>query len=459
MENEKEPPKAIACSFKYILRESGGVDAESQGEAEAVLTEEDISLAPRHGEALLISLRDIEKISPGDYRLELLLSSGEALILYHLGYLFDDFRRELTRLRHEMLSKDLLMQECLRKAGQEAECALSTESGAIVFEGKAEPRLYETGLVIFPSEADPFRLPYSSIDSIEEKDYTLTLNTDSGETLVLSRMGRGFEPFREALSQVMNELILKVQSSLQEMLPGAGPAVIRKAARLMKEGKAARRGDLEALSPELWTNLEQRLEAVGIRHEYEFLSALSRREMCCIGMKRGLLGDLTGEYIWFLIPIYSLDAAKPGNVMAMEAASAAGGGRATYFFRLTGREDYAKFSDSETLDHTVEAMITQVNRCMLAINFRREPIYLPEEKLEEARYQKYRLAIRKIPALQELRRLFIGRVFHRSPEQWEQDVLELLEFNVSAATDDLKWSRGEQHLEDEFEETVADLAP
>ncbi len=116
--------------MKFLLRESGGVIAELQGEAEAVLTEESLSVAPRHGESLFISLREIESISSGDYRLELLLCSGESLVLYHLGYVYDDFCRELTRLRHEMVSRDLLMHEHLRKAGQEAQCALYSERGS-----------------------------------------------------------------------------------------------------------------------------------------------------------------------------------------------------------------------------------------------------------------------------------------------------------------------------------------
>ena len=81
---------------------------------------------------------------------------------------------------------------------------------------------------------------------------------------------------------------------------------------------------------------------------------------------------------------------------------------------------------------------------MLAINFRREPIYLPDERLKEPQYQKYQFAIQKIPALQELRQLFIGRVIHGTPEQWKNDVMDILKFNVSATDDNLKWKKGEE---------------
>ncbi|MTI95730.1 MAG: hypothetical protein FH749_09655 [Firmicutes bacterium] len=79
---------------------------------------------------------------------------------------------------------------------------------------------------------------------------------------------------------------------------------------------------------------------------------------------------------------------------------------------------------------------------MLTVNFRREPIYLSHQKLTEERYKKYQLAVRKIPELASLRDRFIGRVFHRNPEQWQQDVLALLRFNINAGSDDEQWLKG-----------------
>ena len=44
----------------------------------------------------------------------------------------------------------------------------------------------------------------------------------------------------------------------------------------------------------------------------------------------------------------------------------------------------------------------------------------------EPRYAKYQFAVKKIPELRELRGLFMGRVVHSSPEQWQQDTRALL---------------------------------
>jgi hypothetical protein len=63
---------------------------------------------------------------------------------------------------------------------------------------------------------------------------------------------------------------------------------------------------------------------------------------------------------------------------------------------------------------------------MMAINFRREPIYLKDEDLEKPEYLKYKTAVGRIPELKLIRQLFAGRVVHSSPEEWKNNVDELV---------------------------------
>lgn len=441
MDKDDKEEIIFECSASYSLSDEAE-HITASGDALARLEEESISILPKFGEPLFFSLRDILEISEGDYRIHLTLTSKEKLTIFNLGYKYEDFLRVLSKLRNEILLKDMLMYETLRKSGVEAEFVYFDSGGNEKQRGKCEPRLYETALVVIPEKGELVRIPYSDISEIQDLDFTLSITTDFEEKFVFSQMGRQFDPFAKTLSDLMNELSLKVQSSLKELLPKADPSVIRRASRFMKEGKAAKRSDIESVSPELWEELEKKLEVAGIKEEYDFLTALVQKERMCIGLKRGLLGDLTGEYIWFLIPIYSINPKEPGNAVAMEAISGEGGGKATYFFRIVSRKDYPNFKNIDDLHREVDNFIKRINRCMLAINFRREPIYLPDERLEEPQYQKYQFAIQKIPALQELRRLFIGRVIHSSPEQWKQDVLDLLKFNVGTLDDDTKWKKG-----------------
>lgn len=156
------------------------------------------------------------------------------------------------------------------------------------------------------------------------------------------------------------------------------------------------------------------------------------------------MGDLTGEYMWFLMPIYDIGEKEIGNAIAMEATEATGeesSGKATYFFRIVSRKDYPNCRNLEELDKETDNFVKKINRCMLDINFRREPIYLSDERLEEPNYFKYNIAVQRIPSLRLLRNLYIGRVIHTSPEQWKSDVTDLLKFNLMTQDDFAKWKK------------------
>jgi hypothetical protein len=220
----------------------------------------------------------------------------------------------------------------------------------------------------------------------------------------------------------------------------------------MREGKAAKKSELDAISPQIWIQLEKRIEIAGIKPNYDYLKSLSQPDEIAIGIKRGLLGDLTGEYLWLLFPIYSLNHTDPGNAIAMEAVDIntaepeeeldqESSGKATYFFRLVSRKEYPEFKDINQLHLLTDSFINQINRCMREINFRREPIYFSEDRLSAPQNLKYYFAVQKLPGLRNLRDLFIGRVIHSTPEQWQQDIKDLLQFNISTSDDSIKWKK------------------
>lgn len=155
-------------------------------------------------------------------------------------------------------------------------------------------------------------------------------------------------------------------------------------------------------------------------------------------MKEDLLGELTGEYIWFLVPIYNANPELPGNAIVMETISG-DSSKATYFFKIISRANYLNHDKSQKIDEQINAIIQKINKSMLMVNFRREPIYLSDDKLKEPQYMKYKFSIERLPELRDLRNMFIGRVIHSSKEQWERDVVDLLNFNVKCIDDTKKW--------------------
>jgi hypothetical protein len=443
--DENEGTKiALECSLRFVLKDPRGAPLQS-GEAAARLDEGGLSLLPADGEALYVSYRDILFASSADYAIRLGLAPNESMELERLGYRFEDFLRILHRFRNETLIADLLMQEPLLKPDVPARFRRLDAAGTEIGQGSGKVRIYRTSLVLIPENGEFLRVFLADISGTATVDTSLTIAWGAGEKLVLSQMGNQLDSFARVLSGQAGDLALKAQSALKTFSPGTDPSVVRQAARLMKEGRAALRSEFDAVAPEIWGGLEKSLTGLNVGDEYKFLKPLSRPDKIAFGWKRGLTGGETADYFWFLFPLYSTDPGRPGNALAWEATTGdEEQGRATYFFRMTGRGEYAAAKGSDDLDRTADAFIRDIGLALRTVNFRREPIYLPEERLSEPAFARYKFAVRKIPELRTLRDRFIGRVIHESKEQWEKDVLDLLTFNVTATDDAAVWVKSEE---------------
>jgi hypothetical protein len=373
--------------------------------------------------------------------------TGESFMLFNIGYRYEDFLRTLHQTRNELVLHDLLMQEKVRKKGAKTEYRHLGKNGEEIAKGRCEPRLYDSAMVVMPESAELIRVPYSSIVSVTTDDFKLNVSTEEGDRLEFAMLGRELEPMRKALADAVAEMTAKVQAMLKDAFPEGDPRLIAQAAKLMKEGRAAKKADIEAACPGLWAALEMKVAGYDLEGEYKFLSSLGQRDKARIGMKRSLVaGEGEGklsEYVFFLAPIYSTDSNKGGNAVAFEAASGEEEGRATYFFRTMERDEYREAQTMEALDVATERFLDDVGSALIAINFRREPIYLPEAKLYTPEYSQYRYALARIPELRLLRDHFVGRVIHSDPLQWGTDVSDLLQFNVTTKDPKARWVKAE----------------
>jgi len=447
----------------------------NEGEAKATLDEQYLTLAVMFGEPMLFAYSDIVEISDNDYKVDLFLTSKEKLNLWGLGYQYEDFLFQLYRLRNELMLKYLLMQESLIQGGFEAQYTKQDTKGQAIQTGNCEIRIYDTAVVILPQKSEPIRLPYCYITNLSKQDYKLMITNEFQEKTELTRLGQNFDPLAKAMSEAINKMITRTQQNVKQLIPEANPIVIGKIANLMKDGRAAKRKDIEQQSTDFWRRLTKRIDEAGLTAEYEFLNSLAAKDQVCVGMKRGLMGEQTGTYTWMLFPLLTPGTNRLSNTIALEAFNneetnektkqeaensnlemeseteqntgkeqtpATTG--ATYLFRATGRKEYPQTTDAD-LAVKLDNFIKNINRSMIEINFRREPIYLTDYQLESSEYTQYRFAVAKIPSLKTLRDLFIGRVFHISQEQWKTDVSSLLTFNAKIIDDSEKWSkRGEE---------------
>lgn len=412
-------------------------------ECKVFIKQETLTITSCNGNTMNFSYREIYQVDKDDYAIHLYVNSGVKLTVYYLGHYYNSFVKSLNYQRNEMIIKDMLMNEA-KVFECEGEYLYSYKSENMYSDGSCEIRLYETAIVLVPENAEIQRIPYCFIQDICEEDYTLNIESELGEQFIFSKMGRKLEPFKRRLNESINKLSLKARDSIKNFVPNIDSATISKVASLMKDGKAVKKSDIECISDKLWDEIESKIRLSHVSDQYDFLKSIAYVDSMYIGFKRGLMGELTKEYIWLLVPIYSTNTRLPGNLVAMESVTNEGS-KATYFFRIMSRKDYFNYScDDLQLHIEVEAFIKKLNYCMFSINFRREPIYLSDKQLDEPKYTKYKIAIGNIPGLRMLRSHFVGRVFHRADDQWKKDVLDLLEYNASTFDDVARLNENEK---------------
>lgn len=439
--NLEKEEAALACEIEASLEYSiNGVEKEAKG----YLYKEYMLLRPGLDSEFSLKYREIIKIRGENYRIYITCTTGEELLVFSLGYSYEDFLRILIKNRNELILQDMLMYESIIFMEAAGEFIHKEESGSELSSGECIIRLYETGLIIIPGTSDPFRIPYSLISRFSEDNYKLYIETDIGECITLSQIGLALDGLKHTYTELINKLDKRLQPTIQDLFKGADSSLFTKLTGLIRDGKSVKKEALDSLRGDLWPQMEYKLKSLGLSEEYDYLKSMAQLNKISIGLKKGLMGDLTSEYIWFLIPIYSLTPEPLGNIIAMEAISRGDEGKATYFFKIMERPAFNRLRNLEELHKHVDRFIKLLNYSMLQINFRREPIYLSTEQLSKPQYIKYMYSIEAQPALKLMRKHFIGRVIHSNTEQWKQDVMDVIKFNSTEEADNSIWKRKKQ---------------
>jgi hypothetical protein len=443
-------------------------------EGSVELKKESIILSAPGFPAQTVFLRDIISFTAADYRIFLAVVPSSFFKLYDLGFEYENFLKHFSDLRNNVLIKDLLMKEKLIKPDVEGEFEYGDKDGNIKEKGECRVRSYETGLVLIPALSQIKRFPFGLIDSFESKDYKLGVKLENQERLTLSMLGDQIDPLVRELSKSFNAIMSKTQDLIKEISPQENAESVREVSFLLKDGKAAQKSAVEKKSKNLWNCIEEKVKNEDVWEYYNFLKANSDLEKTCVGIKKGLFGSSTGYYIWFLFPVYDGNSKNFANAVAMEAMtlitpedSAEGsgtdvsneeetgfetGGRATYVFRIIDRARFAaEYKNSGgkqsgrlngVIDSEYSDFIKRINSCMLAINFRREPIYFTDLQLKDNKNISYRYAVAMIPELAWLRDNFIGRIIHKDFREWQDDFKELIAFNMNSTDNSVKFKKG-----------------
>ncbi len=320
--------------------------------------------------------------------------------------------------------------------------------------GPAEIRLYESNLAVLPDAAAGFQWRLADITAVEFDDsrYAVVFSRE-GERLVVGHLAKRTGELADRVRASISALSERTARTLHALFPFLDPAQFRRLAGLMRDGACAPVATVGAIHPSIEPVLIQKVVDGGLRPYVRALTERTSGGGWYVGLKvirtdrsepdapsgegpaesaevEGAptedapeaaeaaapehprdaavfeAGDGLEVLYWFFFPL----SAAPGDAshVAWEATSREG--RATYLFRLRSGEP-------------VERTVGAINRGLVALNFRREPVYLDARTLEaELRYRHYAIAERKVPDMARVRQAFAGRAIHATPASWAKQI-------------------------------------
>jgi hypothetical protein len=410
---------AYSGKFQY-LDECGATL--SQGACQFRFDAETAIVTPSAGTPIAFDLGDVDGAVPGDWDFALTLFTGRRLELRQFGAAFGRMCEELLAAWRDRTVRCLLLEdleEVARFTGMAALTGPATASAASAT--PAEIRLYRSNLAVLPLDGPPVQWRLAEVDAVsfDEATYSVTLES-AGERLTVGRLGMKTGEFRGKLGDTLDALHTLHAEALHATFPFLDPDRLQRVLEAMPEGRSTRLAALKSIHPKLPEALIDRAVDAPLRPYFDALRARSAGDSLMTGFKF-VRPDEEGEgeaeeaaapepdtagkdaaqplFFWFFFPL-------PHGRVAWEATT--GSGRATYFF------DAAE---------PVEQAVAQLTRGLALVNFRREPVYLPDDSLElDPRFRRYAIGCRKLPDLRALRAAFRGRAIHTSLEAWTAQV-------------------------------------
>ena len=452
-------------SGKFQYPNPGGAASHSEA-CQVTFEAETLTLTPQGGTPLALDLGDIDLFEPSEYGLTLTLYTGKKILLHQFGRTFQSLVHDLLEACRARLVQCLLLEDLEEIARFDGVAQLDSPDRAVA--SPAEFRLYKSNLAVLPTAATGFQWRWADISSIhlDEARYAVALEAP-GERLIVTKLAKRTREFVERLQEATVQLTEKAAATVHNLFPFLTPDQFQRVARLMKEGHAAPVAQLNAIHPRIGPALVERVVDAKLKPYFDALLGHVPAGYLYTGFKliRKEEGEGAGQQEataeaerepqaaerdatprestskepdeeaassereeeqsilhWFFFPLAGTPGvAQPGNLVAWEATSTSS--RATYFFRQLPLEQVGALADPAKAPAAVEAAIQKLNRALVLLNFRREPIYLSNDKLEmQPRYRRYAIACRKIPELRRLRASFLGRAIHTSPTAWQKQV-------------------------------------
>ena len=402
-------PSSYSGKFQYL--DAAGAVLQ-QGACQFGFDAESAILTPQNASPIVFDLGDIDRITARDWDLEIALYTGRKLQLRQFGAAFGNLSPALAAAWRDRTVQCLLLEDLQQ---------IERFSGAASWNGAAaepaEIRLYRSNLAVLTASSKPFQWRLAEVDSavFDNSSYSVVLQS-LGERLEISRLAKRTDEFAGRLQGALDVLHSQAASALRQAFPFLDPDALQQLASTLREGRSIALPTLAAIDRKLPDAFVARAVGDRLRPYFDVLKSRATGPLMA-GFKFIWEGDVAESdaaepagdaeeaapdedkmplFFWFFFPL--------GNgIVAWEAST--GSGHATYFFRVEG---------------PVEEAVAHLTRGLALVNFRREPVYLPDESLEQqAKFHRYAIACRKLPDLRALRAAYMKRALHTSVEAWQ----------------------------------------
>jgi hypothetical protein len=444
------------------LDETGAIS--QSGPCRVTIEGANLRLIPEKGQPLALDLGDIQVFAPGGYNLSLELYTGKTIRLEHFGKAFQNLCHDLLEAYRDRLVQCLLLED-LEEIERFDGFAQFSSNDQRSFSSPAELRLYKSNIAVLPERATGLQWRLADIDSMEFDEATYRLEIASGkERLVLTKLAKRTGEFMNRLRTAMDDISDKSAKILQSLFPFLAPDQFQEVAGVMKEGRPVSLAWMNSVHAKLGSVLVEKTVDNSLKPYFDILKGELGADDFFAGFKfirpeaeetlpAGVDGQGAPPTVeptengaetlseaeteteigqedpvlhWFMLPLRpKTESGTASNVVAWESTSRSG--RATYFFRLLPEDRIEDLKDAAKARAVIQSAVERINRALVLLNFRREPIYLPDSSLEtEERYRRYAIACINLPILRQLRASFLGRALHTSPDNWQKQVETIL---------------------------------
>jgi hypothetical protein len=399
---------AYPGKFQYL--DAAGAVA-SEGTCQFRFDQETAIVTPASGTPIAFDLGDVDRLVKHDWDCELTLFTGRRLQLRQFGAAFSTMYEQLLAAWRDRTVRCLLLEDLEEVARYSASAGLNGPPAP------AEIRLYKSNLAVLPLDGSPMQLRLAEVDEVtfDEAAYTVTLES-AGEKLVVAKLAKKTDEFRSYLEGALGELRTREAEVLHTTFPFLDPDRLQQLVQTMPEGRSVALSALQAIHAKLPEALIAHSVDEHLRPYFDALRKRAAGDALMTGFKFIRPDEEKSEeeseeakeegkddrpplFFWFFFPL-------TGGRVAWEATT--GSGRATYFFDAPGPVDQA---------------IARLTRGLALVNFRREPVYLSDDSLDQQqRFHRYAIGCRKLLDLRTLRAAFRGRALHTSMEAWTAQV-------------------------------------